>query len=73
MTVLEFAKSQGYQTVKKEKEKWNGYTVYSPGYDDGFVHFVGLPYVILVKNGKARMSDLDETLKYMGYKRRNVA
>ena len=65
MTILEFAQKNGYQTVKKEPQKWNGYTVYTPSFNDGKEHCIGLPYVILVKNGKARMSSFDETCTYM--------
>ncbi len=64
MTILEFALKQGYQTVKKSGT-WRGYTVYTPGYDDGATHYTGLPYVILVKDGKARMSTPKETIDYM--------
>jgi hypothetical protein len=63
--VLDFALQQGYSDVIKEKP-WRGYDVYSPIYgDDDGSACVGLPLIILVKNGKIRLSTEDEAFAYL--------
>lgn len=46
-------------------KSWNGYEVYIPEYDK--LVFVGLPSVILVKDGVARISTPDEAMEYLDY------
>lgn len=46
-----------------EGESWNGYTVYVPDYDKPT--YVGLPYVILVKDNEVRLSTAKESLEYL--------
>lgn len=46
-------------------ENWNGYEVYIPEYKQDM--YLGLPYVVLVKNGKARISTPEESLEYLNY------
>lgn len=61
--VLQFAKSQGYETVHKLNKTWNGYTLYEPSFKRGVVSYVGLPLVILAKENEVRMSTPDESLE----------
>ena len=46
---------------------WKGYEVYSPFFKDE-APTIGLPLVILVKKGEARMTTPDESLEYLKYK-----
>ena len=46
----------------KQGKNWKGYQVYEPIYKKQC--FIGLPYVILVKDGKARISTDKESLEY---------
>lgn len=64
MTVNEYAKSKGYDRAEFRRE-WRGYKVFEPLWDDDEVHYVGYPYKIMVKDGKARMQTFDECLAYM--------
>ena len=54
-----FAKTHGYDTAKK-RGMWKGYEVYEPIMGGGGSPCIGLPYYILVKDGKIRMSTHDE-------------
>ncbi len=59
--IVDFAKAQGYDNVRKLKD-WNGYSVYEPynlSYPDGLI--IGFPPAILVKDGEIRMSTPEET------------
>lgn len=49
----------------KEGKKWKGYTVYIPMYSGN--PCIGLPYVILEKDGETRICDEDECLEYLDY------
>ena len=44
---------------------WKGYEVYEPVYPE--MVYVGLPFVFLVKDGKVRASDPQETFDYRDY------
>ncbi len=45
--------------------KWRGYDVYEPMFESEEVAFVGLPYVILVKEDEIRMSTPKESLEQL--------
>ena len=45
---------------------WNGYEVYELDFDEEC--FVGLPLVILVKEGQVRLSTPEESFEYFDYK-----
>ena len=62
--VIEYAKSQGYETVKRLKN-WRGYEVYEPIALKGEVSYTGLPLVILVKGTEIRMSTPEESLEQL--------
>lgn len=57
--VIELAKKHGFDTAKYFK-RWNGYDVYCAEYEGDEVQFVGLPQYILVKDGKARITEGEE-------------
>lgn len=46
-------------------ESWKGYEVYIPNYEEDL--YMGMPYVVLVKDGKARISTPEESLEYLDY------
>ena len=50
-------------------EEWNGYKVYEPVYKEPV--YIGFPLVVLVKDGKVRVSTGDEALDYLAYTLRN--
>jgi hypothetical protein len=53
-------------TTKCKKGKtWKGYTVYIPAYSGD--PCIGLPYVILEKNGETRICDDEECFEYLDY------
>ena len=62
--VIQFAKKQGYETVKK-LSPWNGYEVYEPIMNEKEVSFIGPPLLILVKGETIRMSTEEEAFKQM--------
>lgn len=49
----------------KKSVPWNGYDVYKPVYTE--MAYRGLPLVVLVKDGKVRLSTPDETLDYTDF------
>ena len=55
--------------TKYKKGEWNGYEVYEPVYRENI--YIGLPLVVLVKDGKARVSTGEEALDYLAYTLRN--
>lgn len=58
-------------TKYKKSIPWKGYEVYEPVYDDDVC--IGLPYVILVKDDKVRISTDDEALDYLAFSLDNGA
>lgn len=58
-----FAEESGYIGAEYLQE-WKGYSVFNPVYSKETAT-IGLPYVILVKNEKARMSTVEETFEYL--------
>lgn len=58
--VLEFAEKRGYTHVERVDD-WNGYEVWEP-YTEGGAK-IGLPFVILVKGERMRMSTQDEAFE----------
>ena len=55
----------------KKGKQWKGYEVYEPVYEDDVC--IGLPYVILVKDDKVRISTDDEALDYLAFSLDNGA
>ena len=54
--------------VRKDDEKWNGYTVYIPTYAPdpfGSKPCIGLPVCILARNGQCRLSTHEEAFAYI--------
>ena len=54
----------GAKLYKKGKP-WKGYNVYEPVYDEET--YVGLPYVILEKNGEVRICTDKEAMEYLSF------
>lgn len=61
-TIKEFAVKNGYKDAVFLK-KWNGYNCYEPIMSKDGVSFIGLPLVIMEKDGKIRMSTADEAME----------
>lgn len=61
--VLEYAKKMGYEGAYFRME-WKGYSVYEPVYSDE-LSYIGLPLMILEKDGKIRMTDVDEAFEIL--------
>ena len=59
-----YVEELGAKTYKKGKS-WKGYNVYVPVYEKEA--YIGLPYVILEKNGKARICTGKEALEYLSF------
>ena len=53
-----YAKQMGYEGATF-RLKWKEYNVYEPIYSDE-LSYIGLPLMILEKDGKMRMTDVDE-------------
>lgn len=64
--VLKFAKSYGFQIVKK-LGAYGDYTVYQPDFSDGREHTIGLPHYIFEKDGKLEMKVDDYSFKITNY------
>jgi len=62
--IINFAKSQGFGAVKK-LEDWHDYEIYEPLFNDDEIHFIGLPFFIMVKDDGIRMSTLDEVEEWI--------
>jgi hypothetical protein len=60
--ILKFAQKQGYDNIEYVEE-WRGYQVYAPIFNSKEMLYIGLPYVILVKDNEIRMSTPDESLE----------
>lgn len=54
---------------------WNGYEVYEPEYEekDGEYPKLGVPLVVLVKDGKVRLTTTDESFEYLRYSQKQNA
>lgn len=61
--VDEYAKKMGYERAFY-RLKWKGYNVYEPVYTDE-LSYIGLPLMILEKDGKFRMTDVDESFEIL--------
>ena len=61
--VLEYAKKMDYESVKF-RFKWKGYNVYEPIYSEE-LSYIGLPLMILEKDGKIRMTNPDEAFEIL--------
>jgi hypothetical protein len=69
MTAIQYAKGNGFTGVRKIAP-WRGYVCYEALYDNAGdsvnnVPAIGLPQIILERNGKFRMAKPDETMGYM--------
>lgn len=62
--ITAFAKKQGYEDAEYLCD-WCGYACYEPIMNNSEIGFVGLPLLILVKDGKIRMSTPDEAMKQL--------
>ena len=62
--MLEFISKYGYNFVSYEKD-WHGYKCYV-AYNKGDVRYVGLPFVVLVKDKEIRKATSSEVLQYLG-------
>lgn len=68
MTAKEYAKKNGFQTAKKLKP-WRGFAcweaIYSESSGPDDTSFIGLPQIILEKNGKIRFAEYEEAIAYI--------
>ena len=62
--VLEFAKQEGYDNAEY-RGKWRGYDVYEPLSDGDGIAIIGIPFNILAKDSKLRMSTIEEAMEYL--------
>lgn len=65
--VISFAKEQGYDKVIPH-DKWRGYDVYEPAFDnvdEKNPPMVGMLRLILIKDGRIRMSTPEEAFEWM--------
>lgn len=62
--IIEFAKKHGYSGAEYSTD-WKGYEVYEPYFDGEETRYVGLPYIILVKGDKIRLSTPDESFEFI--------
>ena len=62
--IVKFAKDNGYETAEFNGQ-WREYDVYKPVYNSKNICMIGLPYIILVKDNKIRMSTEKECFDYI--------
>jgi len=62
--VLELMEELNAKSYSKG-ESWKGYEVYIPVYEKEM--YMGLPFVVLVKDSKARISTPEESLEYLDF------
>ena len=62
--ILELIEELNAKTYSRG-ENWKGYEVYVPVYEKEM--YMGLPYVVLVKDGEARISTPEESLEYLDF------
>lgn len=55
-----------YLALWQLDKPWKGYQVYAP-YFYKTAPIIGLPYVVLVKDGMARLSTDEESLEYLNF------
>lgn len=60
-SMLDEMEAEGYEKGKP----WKGYNVYIPKYSGG--PKIGLPYVLLEKDGKIRYSTTEESFEYLDF------
>lgn len=67
MTANEYARKQGFIGAKK-MQPWNGFSCYEAIYAQeslDAVPVIGIPQIILEKNGIFRMANYDEAMAYI--------
>lgn len=66
MTAKQFAKKQGFTDAAKI-EPWNGYKCYEAIYSEPSLDVpkIGIPQIILERNGIFRMATYAESMQYM--------
>lgn len=65
-TALEFARKDNYSDVEY-LGKWKGFLVFNPIDDNDEPRIIGHPIVVLVKDGKARFSEPDESFAILAH------
>lgn len=72
--VVLYAKLHGYDRVESVG-KWRGYDAYQPSVNlhNGKAPRVGMPYLILAKGPKLRLTTADECWDYMKEKRQRAS
>ena len=64
-SIIEFAKSQGYETAEYLGD-WRGFKCYEPVFAEGEIAFTGLPLIILEdSSGSLRMSTPEEAMQQL--------
>ena len=63
--LLELCRKKLLADGLKKSEPWQGYEVYSPVYSKPLE--IGLPKIVLVKDGVIRISTSKECFKYMNF------
>lgn len=64
---LEVCRKKLFADGLRKGGEWNGYVVYEPIYDKEYIG--GLPHIVLVKDGEARISTHEECFSYIQYKK----
>lgn len=65
MTIKEFVDNSEYFDMYEYKLKWNGYNVYEVWLKSYEYSCTGYPQYAIEKDGKIRLSELEETIKIM--------
>lgn len=65
MTIKEFVGNNEYLDCFEYRMNWNGYTIYSVWCKRHEGAYIGYPQYALEKDGKIRLSVLEETIKIM--------
>ena len=64
---IQMARADGYDSAVYDGE-WEGYRVYLPIFLDGEPHYLGIPRVILEKDGALRFGKPSENMAYLEFK-----